>query len=159
MGLVCCSEKISIQNMSTEALLSTTPLHFDATEGIVVKVYDGDTITVVAKPSALNRPCQFSIRLYGIDCPEMRGSSPEEKEIAVKAKERLIDLFSLSDRPIVKLSNWKKDKYGRVVASVSYNNCDLTQMLLAERLGVVYDGGKKKCPVSWKRYHESGSWN
>ena len=44
--------------------------------GRVIKVYDGDTITVASKIPGLKKSpiYKFSIRLNGIDCPEMRYS-------------------------------------------------------------------------------------
>lgn len=58
--------------------------------GKVVKVYDGDTITVATPLDYTRAPIyHFSVRLRGIDSPEIRGSSPEEKATAMVARDAL----------------------------------------------------------------------
>jgi len=50
----------------------------------VVKVYDGDTITVASKfPKQSNNIYRFSVRLAGIDAPEMNADTIVEKEHAI----------------------------------------------------------------------------
>ena len=66
------------------------------TEGRVVKVYDGDTITIVAKlPYKDSEYYRFSVRLLGIDTAEMKGP---KKDRATKARDalsaRILHLFS-----------------------------------------------------------------
>ena len=49
--------------------------------GFVVKVYDGDTITIASKLPYESSPLyRFSVRLNGIDCPEIKGKDKNEKE-------------------------------------------------------------------------------
>ena len=43
------------------------------THGRVVDVYDGDTITIVGYVKHNPDLFRFSVRLNGIDCPEMKG--------------------------------------------------------------------------------------
>ena len=46
----------------------------------VIKVYDGDTITIAYKISIFDRKYyRFSVRLARIDCPEIRTKDPVEK--------------------------------------------------------------------------------
>ncbi len=46
------------------------------TEGEVISVYDGDTITIVSKlPYDASPLYRFSIRLAGIDCAEIKGKT------------------------------------------------------------------------------------
>ena len=61
--------------------------------GRVIKVYDGDTITIATKvPGLIDSPIyKFSVRLNGIDTPEMRGGGEDEKSIAVKARDALAE--------------------------------------------------------------------
>jgi endonuclease YncB( thermonuclease family) len=59
-------------------------------KGIVIKVYDGDTITIASKLPIKNSPLyRFSVRLAGIDTPEMHGPF---KEKAILAKNTLSNL-------------------------------------------------------------------
>ena len=49
----------------------------------VVKVYDGDTITVAAKLPFIDSPIyRFSVRLNGIDSPEIKGTNEKERKLA-----------------------------------------------------------------------------
>ena len=128
------------------------------TSGTVIKVYDGDTITIAStlpfrdKRKTLYR---FSIRLRDIDSPEIRTSCAEEKEIAKIAQKTLSDLC-LGQR--VTLQDVATEKYGRILANVILNpvNINLSQYMLQQRLAVNYNGGTKVCPTSWKNYHENG---
>ena len=63
------------------------------------KVYDGDTITIASKvPGLLDSPIyKFSVRLNGIDTPEIKGRNEEEKSIAVKARDALSGLIMGKD--------------------------------------------------------------
>lgn len=139
------------------------------TRGRVVKVYDGDTITIASRvPGLANSPVyKFSIRLAGIDTPELRGSSDEEKEVALGARDALS--ARILDRD-VQLRNVSLEKYGRLLCDVfdggigDVVGCDdvalsLNSWLVQERWAVPYDGGTKRTPVSWKKYRETGDVN
>ena len=50
-------------------------------EGKVIKVYDGDTITVQFKLPYKSSPLyKISVRLNGIDCPELKTKNDVEKQ-------------------------------------------------------------------------------
>jgi micrococcal nuclease len=124
------------------------------TDGIVVKVYDGDTITVVSKlPYDTSPLYKFSIRIRNIDCPEIRGSCDDEKQCAKIAKQRVSDLI-LNQK--VELRNVGNEKYGRVLADVIIDGQDVGRLLINERLALEYSGGSKLKLVSWLKYYETG---
>lgn len=106
----------------------------------VVRVYDGDTIDFRADiwPQLT---VTSSVRLRGLDTPELRGECPEEKALAAVARERLAELAG--DR--IRLANIDLDKYGgRVVADVSADNgADLAAAMIASGLARPYDGGAR----------------
>lgn len=123
--------------------------------GKVVKVYDGDTITVASKMPWENSPYyRFSVRLNGIDCPEMRSKDDNETICAKKARDLLSDKIL---HKIVTLENVETEKYGRILADVIYNNEPVTKCLLDNNLAVEYHGGRKKCPENWLEYFNSRS--
>ena len=63
----------------------TTPFVPPITRGRVIKVYDGDTITIAAKlPYQESHLYRFQVRLLGMDAPEMKTDDPAEKRIAIK---------------------------------------------------------------------------
>ena len=128
------------------------------TSGTVIKVYDGDTITIATTlPFRDKRKTiyRFSIRLRDIDSPEFRTSCTEEKEVAQLAQKTLSNLC-LGQR--VTLQDVATEKYGRILANVILMpvKINLSQYMLQQRLAVSYDGGTKVSPVSWKNYHENG---
>lgn len=123
--------------------------------GKVIRVYDGDTITIASRvPGLYNSPIyKFSVRLNGIDAPEMTGKDADEKEIAIKARDALT--AKILGREI-RLENIQTEKYGRLLTDIYLGNTHVNKWMIEERYAVVYDGGKKVIPTSWKKYNESG---
>ena len=120
--------------------------------GRVIKVYDGDTITIAAYlPYKESRLYKFSVRIDGIDCPEMRSHNSSEKKIAVIAKNTLSKKIM---GEMVQLVDVKTEKYGRLLAKVMYNNESCGKMLIDLRMAVPYDGGTKVSPDDWVEYYE-----
>ena len=133
----------------------TVPFVPPVTGGMVIKVYDGDTITVATKIPIKDSPLyRFSVRLNGIDCPEKRTKDDNEKEAALLAQQRVADLI-LHKR--VTLQDVQLEKYGRILARVYIDETCINDVLVSERLAVAYDGGKKKIPANWMTYYKTGS--
>ena len=124
------------------------------TKGRVVNVYDGDTLTLAARLPNDNTIYKFSVRLRGLDCPEVRTNDKSEKLIALKAR-NYVSSKVLGE--MVTLFNVDLDKYGRLLAGVLYNEQkDLAEELISERLAVKYDGGTKISPTDWVKYNKTG---
>lgn len=125
------------------------------TDGIVVKVYDGDTFTIVSKLPYDDSPLyRFSVRINRIDCPEIKGKTIEEKDCAKLAKQHVTDLLLGKQ---VNLQNISTDKYGRILADVfSSDGVNVGENLISCRLAVRYDGGTKNSPSNWIEYHNEG---
>jgi len=122
--------------------------------GKVIKVYDGDTITIASRlPYKTSPYYRFSIRLQGIDCPELRTDNYIEKEVADIAKQYVHNLVY---GKIVTLENCKIEKYGRILADVIYKKKSISDMLLKARLAVPYDGKSKISPSNWMQYYHYG---
>lgn len=142
------------QTEISQLVKNSIPFVPQLTEGIVVKVYDGDTITIISKLPYDNSPSyKFTVRINNIDCPEIRGSGDDEKQCANIAKQRVSEL--ILNRKI-ELRNIGTEKYGRVLADVLIDGEDIGTLLVNERLALRYDGGTKRKPVSWLKYHQSG---
>lgn len=155
----CCytyNPSLNISNIMTD--VDTDYLHsieykdtavftFPIKYGKVIKVYDGDTITIAAKLPNTDGPIyRFSVRLDGIDTPEIRGKSEIERELAKHARDALHELIY---GKIIELRNVANEKYGRILADVYIGDTNVNQWLIAENFAVLYDGGKKQRPVSW----------
>ncbi len=122
--------------------------------GIVIKVYDGDTITIAAKLPYPESPLyRFSVRLNGIDCPEIKGKDSVEKECAQIAK---AEVTKLTLNKTVTLKNVGTEKYGRILADVYVGDLHLNEHLIEKRLAVKYDGGTKISPRNWMNYYCKG---
>ena len=124
-------------------------------EGRVVSVYDGDTIHIAG--FVINNPqlFKFSVRLNGIDCPEMKSGKSLDKtehDVAVMAKSFLSEMIN----KIVTLQNVGLDKYGRLLADVYFQDRHLNKEMIDKRFAVKYDGGTKMVPACWEKYHKTG---
>jgi len=152
--VACCSSNDDTIEFENISYTDTIPFIAPISSGKVVKVYDGDTITIASKlPYSESEMYRFSVRLNGIDCPEIRGKTEDEKECAQLAKEELTKL--LMDN-IVELKNLQTEKYGRILADVYINGLHINNHMIERRLAVKYDGGTKKVPTSWLEYHKNG---
>ena len=84
-------------------------------QAFVRDVYDGDTVTVDMDLGFDHLIRSMKLRLYGINTPELRGGTDEEKSKARKARDYL-RLLVLHDNIIVKTIRDKTGKYGRYLA-------------------------------------------
>ncbi len=106
----------------------------------VVSVYDGDTLTVDAHPWP-QITVRTSVRVSGIDTPEIRGKCDQEKAMAREARDLARETVGAS----VTLRDVQLGKYaGRVVADVfTEDGRRLADVLLEAGLARVYDGGER----------------
>jgi endonuclease YncB( thermonuclease family) len=134
----------------------TQEFTFPIKGGRVIKVYDADTITIASKLPYDESPLyRLSVRLNGIDTPEMKGKdvSNDEKDAAKAAREFV---YNLVFNKYVRLENVESEKYGRILADVYIGDIHLNDLLLKERYAVKYDGGTKIKPKSWSKYKLTG---
>ena len=104
----------------------------------IVEVYDGDTFKIDLPSQHPLFGDDISIRVLGIDTPELKGSSDEVKALAYKAKNRTQEL--LSDAKTIELKNPQRDKYFRVLAEVWIDGESLGEKLKSDGLAKDYDG-------------------
>lgn len=134
----------------------TVEFVFPIQEGNVIKVYDGDTITIAAKLPYSESPLyRFPVRLNGIDTPELKGQSDDEKTAAKQARDALSQLILHKK---VTLRNIQNEKYGRILADVYLDDLCINDWLIIERYAVKYDGGSKQIPSSWLKYKMVGEY-
>jgi micrococcal nuclease len=113
----------------------------------VIKVYDGDTITVAAKlPFNTSPVYRFSVRLRSIDSPEIRGESKKECDLAIQSRDALHNLIF---GKIIELKNNGKEKYGRLLADIYYNDIHVNKWMLDKGYAIKYEGGKKIRGGDW----------
>ncbi|MBY0353969.1 thermonuclease family protein [Candidatus Babeliales bacterium] len=107
----------------------------------LVNVYDGDTFTVQVDgwPEIIR---EVSVRVFGIDTPEMKDKNPAVKQRAQEAKE--FAKGALEAANVIELRELQRDKYFRILAKVYVDGQNLAEMLIAANLAVSYDGGTKQ---------------
>ena len=152
----CCCSSIPLDDNHIESDIelskitysNTIPFVPPITRGKVIKVYDGDTITIASKLSNVNDIIyRFPVRLNGIDTPEIKGKTATEKELAKKARDALSNI--IMDKMVV-LKNVSTEKYGRLLADVYIDELCLNEWMLENKYAVKYDGGTKNIPDEWK---------
>lgn len=115
-------------------------------KGIVIKVYDGDTITIASKLPYISSPLyRFQVRLSGIDSPELKSKLKEEKEAAMISQKALEKLLLYKT---VYLKEVGLEKYGRILSNIYVDNGDkellfVNKWLLDNKYAIPYDGKTK----------------
>jgi len=114
------------------------------TNGKVIQVYDGDTFTIATH--LFGEIYRFSVRLHGIDTPELKTKDSKTKQLGVIARDALRDL--IMDK-VVELKNVEYEKYGRLLANVFVDGVNVNEWMIQQKHAVVYTGGKKTIPREW----------
>jgi endonuclease YncB( thermonuclease family) len=98
----------------------------------------------MTKYDVLPAPLNFiSVRVLGVDAPELHGKCKAEKDKALQAKAFLKTL--IGDSKIITVTNFSWDKYGgRIDADVSVNGKDVATEMLKSGLVVAYKGGARR---------------
>ena len=105
----------------TTLLLATSLF---ALEGRVVKVYDGDTITLLDKDMQQHR-----IRFYGIDAPE------KSQSFGKRSQENLANMIA---GKMVNVDVQAEDRYGRSVGIVYLDDVDINKRQVADGYAWAY---------------------
>lgn len=107
----------------------------------VLSIYDGDTfkVNIEGYPDLIGR--NISIRLNGIDTPEIRGKCEAEKQLARAAKQ--FTVTKLRNAKVIELRNMDRGKYFRIVADVYVDGEELSKLLISNNHAVKYEGGTK----------------
>lgn len=123
------------------AILSVAAWSESVAVSQVVRVYDGDTITVdVAGWPAIVGDA-IGVRIRGVDTPELRGKCEEEKTAARLAREFTRSMVMNAE--MVALSDIERGKYFRIVADVYADGVSVSGALIENGFGRAYDGGQR----------------
>ena len=112
-------------------------------------IYDGDTFSVIFEYKG--EIIKYRCRCMGYDTAEMKPSKTkenrtEEKELALKAKNRLEELLNKHHTKLIKIQCLEFDKYGRLLINV-WNMVDtksINEIMIEEGHGKAYAGGTKE---------------
>ena len=149
------SRAIETDELANVNWRNTLPFVPNITKGKVIKVHDGDTITVASKlrpDDSKSDIYRFNVRINGIDAPEISSKDADEKDVAQIAQ---AELSKLVMNQIVTMDVLCYDKYGRLLADVYHDDIRLSSWMLDHHLAVPYDGGTKISPGNWKQYYNA----
>ena len=112
-------------------------------------IYDGDTFSAIFEYKG--EIIKYRCRCLGYDTPEMRPrlndeNREHEKELALKAKNRFIELLNKHPTKLIKIECFEFDKYGRLLVKV-FNLIDeksINEIMVDEGHAKEYDGGTKE---------------
>jgi micrococcal nuclease len=99
-------------------------------DAMCLRVVDGDTIKARVD-LGFHIWVEKTIRIRGIDCPEVRTKNLVEKRMGIRAKGRVVELLEENEFQF-KLISHSLGKYGRVVGDVILPQGDLGEVLIAE---------------------------
>jgi micrococcal nuclease len=110
----------------------------------IEEIYDGDTVKIIVLFGDI--PVKFSLRILGIDAPEIKngeGRLPEENKAAVKVRDYMRSLFPKNIAKIC-IRDW--DKYGgRVLGDLFLETGEnVSEILIHKGWARPYRGEKKK---------------
>lgn len=140
----------------TQVALATESCQHDRTTFRCVKYlknYDADTITVEIPGVHPLIGEKISVRVLGVDTPEVKGKLPCEKDAARTAKKLVESLLKNAKR--IDLTEVGRDKYFRVLANVVVDGKSIKDLLFKNKLAYEYDGGTKE-KVNWCAFQKTG---
>ncbi|KGJ97663.1 thermonuclease family protein [Colwellia psychrerythraea] len=130
---------LAIQSFSISAKNNS---YGNATVAEITSIYDGDTFraNIEGFPTIVGE--HMSIRINGIDTPELRGKCPKEKAQAKLAKQFTVKHLRGAKR--ITLKNIKRGKYFRLIADVYVDGLNLAEQLIKYNHATEYHGKTKK---------------
>ncbi len=132
-------------------VLRAAKTYGQATVANLISVYDGDTfkVNIHNYPAIIGE--NISIRINGIDTPEIRNKDEFLKAKAYEARDFAYKLLSSAQK--ITLKNMQRGKYFRIIADVILDDTiDLAQELIKARLAQPYDGGPRP---SWDGFFDT----
>lgn len=132
--LLFCLSTIYSCDLNTEIDNKTEIEENDTIKALVIKVYDGDTITIKTdKKCTTGKKCKKNyiherIRLYGIDAPEAN------QEYGQESAERLREII-LNQEVEIEVKNI--DKYKRIVGKIYYKKY-INHLMVEEGMAWAY---------------------
>ena len=93
-------------------------------------VHDGDTVWLEGE----------KIRITDIDAPELNGACEYERALALRARNRLVELLNSG---AVDISRMGKDRYGRTLATLHRSGRSIGDQLVSEGLARIWSGRRE----------------
>jgi endonuclease YncB( thermonuclease family) len=103
------------------------------TYATVIRWVDGDTFIADLHVAGSITIHKVSLRLKGVDCPELRGA---QRLYGMRAREFVKKNYPQGTKLEIDEIFPQKDKYGRWVVTARVNGVEIAQILIANKLGV-----------------------
>ena len=104
-------------------------------KAIVKSVYDGDTLRVDIDLGFGVWMHDQSIRLFGINAPEIKGSA---RSLGITSRDRLTELV-LNKEILLETIKDKKEKFGRWLGIIFQENKNINDLLIEEGFAKKYN--------------------
>lgn len=105
----------------------------------VKRIIDGDSLVLDIDLGFHMFMNETKIRLFGLDTPEMNAEDPLLRLQAVLATRYLFDNLNIGDKVTIKTVLDKREKYGRLLATVfTKGGVNINEGLLKDKLAVPY---------------------
>lgn len=105
----------------------------------VKRIIDGDSLVLDIDLGFYMFMNETKIRLYGLDTPEMNSEDPLLRLQAVLATRYLFDNLKIGEKVTIKTVLDKREKYGRLLATIITNDgLNINEGLIQNKLAVSY---------------------
>lgn len=105
----------------------------------VKRIIDGDSLILDIDLGFYMFMNETKIRLYGLDTPEMASEDPLLRLQAVLATRYLFDNLQVGEKVIIKTVLDKREKYGRLLATIiTKEGLNINEGLIQNKLAVSY---------------------
>jgi micrococcal nuclease len=105
----------------------------------VKRIIDGDSLVLDIDLGFYMFMNETKIRLYGLDTPEMNSEDPLLRLQAIMATRYLYDNLQIGEKVTIKTVLDKREKYGRLLATIITNDgLNINEGLIQNKLAVSY---------------------
>ena len=105
----------------------------------VKRIIDGDSLVLDIDLGFYMFMNETKIRLYGLDTPEMASEDPLLRLQAIMATRYLFDNLKIGEKVTIKTVLDKREKYGRLLATMFTNDgLNINEGLIQNKLAVSY---------------------
>ena len=105
----------------------------------VKRIIDGDSLVLDIDLGFYMFMNETKIRLYGLDTPEMNSEDPLLRLQAIMATRYLFDNLKIGEKVTIKTVLDKREKYGRLLATMFTNDgLNINEGLIQNKLAVSY---------------------
>ena len=105
----------------------------------VKRIIDGDSLVLDIDLGFYMFMNETKIRLYGLDTPEMNSEDPLLRLQAIMATRYLYDNLQVGEKVTIKTVLDKREKYGRLLATIITNDgLNINEGLIQNKLAVSY---------------------